>query len=42
MDYLMILLIFESLQYLDCKPADKALRDALKIVVFDELVEVDA
>lgn len=36
-----ILLIFESLKYLDWEAANQVLWDTLEIVVSDELIEVD-
>jgi hypothetical protein len=35
-------MIFESLQDLYCKPANKAEGNSLKIIVLDKLIEIDA
>lgn len=40
-DQVVILLIFEGLKYLDREPANQVLRDALEIIVSNELIEVD-
>lgn len=42
MNNLVIFLELQRLENLDSKPPDQALRHALKVVVFDELVQVDA
>jgi hypothetical protein len=42
MNYIVILLIFECLQYLDGESPDQANGDSLEVVVFDELVQVNA
>ena len=41
MNYSVIFLIFQGLQYLNCKSPDQTLRTSLVIVVFNKLVKID-
>jgi hypothetical protein len=42
MHNLVVLLVLESLQYLNREPSNKALAHTLKIVILYEFIEVDA
>ncbi len=42
MDHVIVLLVFECLQYLDGESPDQANGHSLEVVVLNELVQVDA